>query len=76
MAHTKSHSKWTTESSLLILDLCRADHEPVHECREGNYKMEEEHLKKMNPNSPSIARGISPLFAFMDDLADPICLVY
>uniref|UniRef100_A0A2K5LX65 Enhancer of rudimentary homolog n=1 Tax=Cercocebus atys TaxID=9531 RepID=A0A2K5LX65_CERAT len=32
-------------------------------------KMYEEHLKRMNPNSPSITYDISQLFDFIDDLA-------
>lgn len=38
--------------------------------------MYEEHLKRMNPNSPSITYDISQLFDFIDDLADLSCLVY
>uniref|UniRef100_A0A9L0RHS4 Enhancer of rudimentary homolog n=1 Tax=Equus caballus TaxID=9796 RepID=A0A9L0RHS4_HORSE len=68
-----------------------ADYESVNECMEGfgSYeyscyqlscagvcKMYEEHLKRMNPNSPSITYDISQLFDFIDDLADLSCLVY
>lgn len=42
----------------------------------GVCKMYEEHLKRMNPNSPSITYDISQLFDFIDDLADLSCLVY
>ncbi|XP_032997844.1 enhancer of rudimentary homolog [Lacerta agilis] len=52
-----------------------ADYESVNECMEGVCKMYEEHLKRMNPNSPSI-KYISQLFDFIDDLADLSCLVY
>ena len=38
--------------------------------------MYEEHLKRMNPNSPSITYDISQLFDFIDDLAGLSCLVY
>ena len=31
-----------------------ADYESVNECIEGVCKMDEENLKRMNPNSPSI----------------------
>ncbi|KAB0386198.1 hypothetical protein FD755_001154 [Muntiacus reevesi] len=41
---------------------------------EGVCKMYEEHLKRMNPNSPSITYDISQLFDFIDDLADLSCL--
>uniref|UniRef100_A0A8B9CED2 Enhancer of rudimentary homolog n=1 Tax=Anser brachyrhynchus TaxID=132585 RepID=A0A8B9CED2_9AVES len=44
--------------------------------RDGVCKMYEEHLKRMNPNSPSITYDISQLFDFIDDLADLSCLVY
>ncbi|XP_048474150.1 enhancer of rudimentary homolog [Rhincodon typus] len=53
-----------------------ADYESVNECMEGVCKMFEEHLKRMNPNSPSITYDISQLFDFIDDLADLSCLVY
>ena len=36
-----------------------ADYESVNECMEGVCKMYEEHLKRMNPNSPSITYDIS-----------------
>lgn len=42
----------------------------------GVCKMYEEHLKRMNPNSPSITYDISQLFDFIDDLADLSCLVW
>uniref|UniRef100_A0A8C2M8U8 Enhancer of rudimentary homolog n=1 Tax=Cricetulus griseus TaxID=10029 RepID=A0A8C2M8U8_CRIGR len=45
-------------------------------CMEGVCKMYEEHLKRMNPNSPSSTYYISQLFDFIDDLADLSCLVY
>ena len=53
-----------------------ADYESVNECMEGVCKVYEEHLKRMNPNSPSITYDISQLFDFIDDLADLSCLVY
>ncbi|CAL8302153.1 unnamed protein product [Boreogadus saida] len=53
-----------------------ADYESVNECMEGVCKMYEEHLKRMNPSSPSITYDISQLFDFIDDLADLSCLVY
>ena len=43
---------------------------------EGVCKMYEEHLKKMNSNSPSITYDISQLSDFIDDLADLSCIVY
>ncbi|XP_008050729.1 enhancer of rudimentary homolog [Carlito syrichta] len=53
-----------------------ADYESVNECMEGVCKMYEEHLKRMNPNSPSITYDISQMFDFIDDWADLSCLVY
>uniref|UniRef100_A0A8C7CHL7 Enhancer of rudimentary homolog n=2 Tax=Oncorhynchus TaxID=8016 RepID=A0A8C7CHL7_ONCKI len=53
-----------------------ADYESVNECMEGVCKMYEEHLKRMNPNTPSITYDISQLFDFIHDLADLSCLVY
>ncbi|XP_043825571.1 enhancer of rudimentary homolog [Dromiciops gliroides] len=52
-----------------------ADCESVNECMEGDCKMYEEHLKRMNPNSPFITNDISQLFDFIDDLADLNCLM-
>ncbi len=37
--------------------------------------MYEEHLKRLNPNSPSITYDISHLFDFIDQLTDLSCLV-
>ncbi|XP_059121077.1 enhancer of rudimentary homolog [Peromyscus eremicus] len=53
-----------------------ADYESVSECMEGVCKMYEEHLKRMNPNSPSVTYNISQLFHFINDVADLSCLVY
>ncbi|XP_045561927.1 enhancer of rudimentary homolog [Salmo salar] len=53
-----------------------ADYESVNEGMEGVCKMYEEHLKRMNPNTPSITYDISQLFDFIHDLADLSCLVY
>lgn len=49
--------------------------ECLHAFLSGVCKMYEEHLKRMNPNSPSITYDISQLFDFIDDLADLSCLV-
>jgi len=53
-----------------------SDYESVNECMEGVCKMYEEHLKRQNPNIPSITYDISQLFDFIDQLADLSCLVY
>ena len=42
----------------------------------GVCKIYEEHLKRMNPNTPSITYDISQLFDFIDQLADLSCLVW
>ncbi|CAB3976591.1 enhancer of rudimentary homolog [Paramuricea clavata] len=51
-----------------------ADYEEVEECMEGVCKIFEEHLKRSNPNSPSITYDISQLFDFIDSLQDLVCL--
>lgn len=53
-----------------------SDYETVNACLEGVCKIYEEHLKRMNPNSPSITYKIAQLFEFVDSLADLSCLVY
>ncbi|CAB4069224.1 Enhancer of rudimentary homolog,Protein enhancer of rudimentary [Lepeophtheirus salmonis] len=53
-----------------------SDYESVNECMEGVCKIYEEHLKRQNPNIPSITYDISQLFDFVDQLADLSCLVY
>ena len=42
----------------------------------GVCKIYEEHLKRMNPDCPSITYDISQLFDFIDELADLCCLVF
>ena len=41
----------------------------------GVCKIFEEHLKRTNPNSPSITYDISQLFDFIDSLRDLVCLM-
>ncbi|KAK9884278.1 hypothetical protein WA026_005230 [Henosepilachna vigintioctopunctata] len=53
-----------------------SDYESVNECMEGVCKIYEEHLKKRNPNTPTITYDISQLFDFVDQLSDLSCLVY
>ncbi|CAH1263179.1 enhancer of rudimentary homolog [Branchiostoma floridae] len=53
-----------------------SDYETVTECMEGVCKIFEEHLKRVNPTSPSITYDISQLFDFIDQLADLSCLVF
>ncbi|XP_049766898.1 enhancer of rudimentary homolog [Schistocerca cancellata] len=53
-----------------------SDFESVNECMEGVCKIYEEHLKRQNPNTPSITYDISQLFDFVDQLTDLSCLVY
>lgn len=43
--------------------------ESVNECRQGVCKMHKEHLKTMNPNSPSIPYDVCQLPDFIDSLA-------
>lgn len=53
-----------------------SDYETVNDCMEGICKIFEEHLKKQNPQSPSITYDVSQLFDFVDRLTDLSCLVY
>ncbi|XP_072760663.1 enhancer of rudimentary homolog [Anoplolepis gracilipes] len=53
-----------------------SDYENVNECMEGVCKIYEEHLKRRNPNTPTITYDISQLFDFVDQLTDLSCLVY
>ena len=43
----------------------------VNECMEGVCKIYEEHLKRTNPNIPSITYDISQLFDFIDQVSLP-----
>ena len=45
-----------------------SDYESVNECMEGVCKIYEEHLKRTNPNIPSITYDISQLFDFIDQV--------
>lgn len=45
-----------------------SDYESVNECMEGVCKIYEEHLKKRNPNTPTITYDISQLFDFVDQV--------
>lgn len=49
-----------------------SDYESVNECMEGVCKIYEEHLKRKNPNTPTITYDISQLFDFLDQ----VCRVY
>ncbi|XP_022093680.1 enhancer of rudimentary homolog isoform X2 [Acanthaster planci] len=53
-----------------------SDYDSVKDCMEGVCKIYEEHLKRCNPNSPSITYDIGHLFQFIDDLKDLSCLVF
>lgn len=45
-----------------------SDYESVNECMEGVCKIYEEHLKKRNPNIPTITYDISQLFDFVEQV--------
>ncbi|KAK2581695.1 hypothetical protein KPH14_002182 [Odynerus spinipes] len=45
-----------------------SDYESVNECMEGVCKIYEEHLKRRNPNTPTITYDISQLFDFVDQI--------
>lgn len=45
-----------------------SDYESVNECMEGVCRIYEEHLKRRNPNTPTITYDISQLFDFVDQV--------
>lgn len=45
-----------------------SDYESVNDCMEGVCKIYEEHLKRKNPNTPTITYDISQLFDFVDQV--------
>lgn len=45
-----------------------SDYESVNDCMEGVCKIYEEHLKRRNPNTPTITYDISQLFDFVDQV--------
>lgn len=47
-----------------------SDYESVNECMEGVCKIYEEHLKRRNPNTPTITYDISQLFDFVDQVRE------
>lgn len=49
-----------------------SDYESVNECMEGVCKIYEEHLKRRNPNTPTITYDISQLFDFLDQVKKKI----
>ncbi|XP_017878107.1 protein enhancer of rudimentary [Ceratina calcarata] len=53
-----------------------SDYESVIECMEGVCKIYEAHLRRRNPDTPTITYDISQLFDFIDELTDLSCLVY
>ncbi|XP_076033863.1 enhancer of rudimentary [Oratosquilla oratoria] len=71
-----SHTILLVQSGIKPETRTYSDYESVNECMEGVCKIYEEHLKRMNPNTPSITYDISQLFDFIDQLSDLSCLVY
>ncbi|CAG2168098.1 unnamed protein product [Oppiella nova] len=53
-----------------------SDFESVNDAMEGVCHIYEQHLKRTNPDTPSITYDISQLFDFIDGLTDLSCLVY
>lgn len=45
-----------------------SDYESVNDCMEGVCRIYEEHLKRRNPNTPTITYDISQLFDFVDQV--------
>lgn len=46
-----------------------SDYESVNDCLEGVCRIYEEHLKRKNPNTPTITYDISQLFDFVDQVS-------
>lgn len=53
-----------------------SDYESVNECMEGVCKIYEEHLKRRNPNTPTITYDISQLFDFVDQVCIYVVHIY
>lgn len=70
-----SHTILLVQASAKPESRTYSDYETVNDCLDGICKMYEEHLKRLNPNSPSITYDISNLFDFIDQLTDLSCLV-
>ena len=56
------------DTFLLVRFSTYSDYESVNECMEGVCKIYEEHLKRLNPNVPSITYDIAQLFDFIDQV--------
>jgi len=70
-----SHTILLVQPSPKVESRTWSDFESVNDCMEGICKIFEEHLKKRNPQSPSITYDVSELFDFIDRLTDLGCLV-
>lgn len=63
-----SHTILLVQPSLRPESRTYSDYESVNECMEGVCKIYEEHLKRRNPNTPTITYDISQLFDFVDSV--------
>jgi len=70
-----THTILLVQPSSKIESRTWSDFESINDCMEGICKIFEEHLKKQNPQSPSITYDVSELFDFIDRLTDLGCLV-
>jgi Enhancer of rudimentary len=71
-----SHSILLIQPSAAPESRTYSDYESVNDCLEGVCRIYEEHLKRRNPNTPTITYDISQLFDFVDQLKDLSVLVY
>lgn len=71
-----SHSILLIQPSASAESRTYSDYESVNDCLEGVCRIYEEHLKRLNPNTPTITYDISQLFDFVDQLKDLSVLVY
>lgn len=66
--HTMSHTILLVQPGTRPETRTYSDYESVNECMEGVCKIYEEHLKRRNPNTPTITYDISQLFDFLDQV--------
>ena len=81
---TLTMSRWALDDMVALNSGCAAKSKGVYvpftscsaqvnECMEGVCKIYEEHLKRTNPNIPSITYDISQLFDFIDQVFRALC---
>lgn len=68
LPHSMSHTILLVQPNPQPHTRTYSDYESVNECMEGVCKIYEEHLKRLNPNTPTITYDISQLFDFVDQV--------